>query len=604
MSPPPTPAPPPRRRRSSSPSACSRPAPIWTERARRRRHGPGRRPARRAPHRADHRPAARPARSTTTVLVTPRPADEPRPPRPQPTPAVRPPAPRARRRRRPRRRRRRRSASASTSTCSSTPRTTSSARVDHEWCAVAGTQMVLAHARQGAADAGVPEGARVADRRVGEPARQPQRRLGAVGDGRGARGVRRRRATRSAPTRRAPTPCATRPGRSRRSTRPVMLLAWRGAHTWVMTGLPRRRRPARVRRREGQRAPTSSTRGTRASRRSGGRRTRRARTRTPPRCAATTCPGSGPRATTRTATGCSSRSCPTKRAATAERSGGGGSGARRRPRRAPHPAARGRPPGAPSATAQARPRTRAGSRRSRRGPRAPGSTTIVTANPASDASSGSSVLWVAYRPRASRWPRASNGTASANAASTVAVEPDVLGVERAAAEQHLDRERPDDDEPDRRERPTATPIVERAAAGPGAGTRRGRRPPRRRTASGRRRARSTTPISATGTLWKLRAKLTAETLPADERRRDAGEEQERQRLDRVADHLGHHQPQELAQGGHPQVEPEPDAHGRAAHADEPDAEVQERADDRADGGRHDPEPVVEQHGARRRCPTL
>ena len=48
-------------------------------------------------------------------------------------------------------------------------------------------------------------------------------------------------------------------------------------------------------------------------------------------------------------------------------------------------------------------------------------TAIVTANPATEAPSGSSVLWVAYRLRASRWPRASNGTARANAASTVAV---------------------------------------------------------------------------------------------------------------------------------------------------------------------------------------
>ena len=51
-------------------------------------------------------------------------------------------------------------------------------------------------------------------------------------------------------------------------------------------------------------------------------------------------------------------------------------------------------------------------------------------------------------------------------------------------------------------------------------------------------------------------------------------------------------------------QPEPHADRRAAHPDEPDAEVEERADDRADGRRDDPDPVVEQDRARRTIPTL
>ena len=74
----------------------------------------------------------------------------------------------------------------------------------------------------------------------------------------------------------------------------------------------------------------------------------------------------------------------------------------------------------------------------------------VTPNPASDASTASTVLCVAYRPRAIRWPSASNGTASANAASTEAVSATSSRVELAAAEEHLDGQRPDDHEADRR----------------------------------------------------------------------------------------------------------------------------------------------------------
>ena len=99
------------------------------------------------------------------------------------------------------------------------------------------------------------------------------------------------------------------PRRSTQTNSPVILLAWRGAHTWVMTGFradadPRVFTDAKV-----SRAPTSSTRGTRGSRASGaasdppgtlpGRR--RDGAQLPAR-------GSAPRAGIRSATACTSRS--------------------------------------------------------------------------------------------------------------------------------------------------------------------------------------------------------------------------------------------------------------------------------------------------------
>ena len=112
---------------------------------------------------------------------------------------------------------------------------------------------------------------------------------------------------------------------------------------------------------------TSSTRGTRGSRRSGARPIRRAATRTPPRCAATTCPGSGRRAATPSATGCSSPSCPRSRW-TAERQ----AEVRRRRARVPDPPGQGDPL---EHDADRRPgrRTRAGSRGCRAAPPSPAS---------------------------------------------------------------------------------------------------------------------------------------------------------------------------------------------------------------------------------------
>ena len=107
--------------------------------------------------------------------------------------------------------------------------------------------------RQGAADAQLPEGPGVADRRVGEPARQPERRLGAVRDGRMPWRRTGSTATRCGRTRPVPTRCydsaraiskLQRPGHPARVARRPRL-----GDEWV----PGRRRPARVRQREGQR---------------------------------------------------------------------------------------------------------------------------------------------------------------------------------------------------------------------------------------------------------------------------------------------------------------------------------------------------------------
>ncbi len=78
--------------------------------------------------------------------------------------------------------------------------------------------------------------------------------------------------------------------------------------------------------------------------------------------------------------------------------------------------------------------------------------TTVTPKPASDARTGSTVLCVAYRPRAVMWPSASNGTAIANAVSTDAVTATSCGIELAAAQEDLDGDRGDDREQHRGDR--------------------------------------------------------------------------------------------------------------------------------------------------------
>ena len=97
--------------------------------------------------------------------------------------------------------------------------------------------MVLAMHGKAPPHRGVPEGARVADRGVGEPPRQPERRLGPGGDGQAALeayGVHgyevRAYDTRGDALRRRGQ------GDLQATSAPVILLTWRGAHTWVMTG--------------------------------------------------------------------------------------------------------------------------------------------------------------------------------------------------------------------------------------------------------------------------------------------------------------------------------------------------------------------------------
>ena len=278
---------------------------------------------------------------------------------------------------------------------------------------------------------------------------------------------------------------------------------------------------------------------------------------------------------------------------------------RRRPaprtRRAAHSAprsasgTRGRPPARRSAR-PARPRTRAGSRRSRRHSTRTRVVATVTANPASEAASGSSVLWVAYRPRASRCPIASNGTDSANAREH--------GRRQRARPRH------------RRRRHRAAPRWRAARRSRARSPRRptprrsstallrtSRRNPGRSPAAqapdrvGKAASEMATPIRATGTLWKLRAKLTAETLPAT--RVEATLVKNRNVSGSIGwlAILGTISSRNSWRRAHPQVEPEADPHGRPGHADEADAEVEDGADDGAERGGHDPEALVEQDGA-------
>ena len=200
---PPRPAPPspsPCPRRSASPPSCAvwRPWPVvGVRRSARSAHNlaaqdrAARRPAAR-PRRSRRRSASRPSPTTASTSTRQPGADGPRrrsrpgetaprrPRRPTPTPQ------RVKRRRQP---------------AQEAREPLHHRAVDHEWCAVAGTQMVLAMHGKAPLTRVVPEGARVPDRRVGEPARQPQRRLGTRGDGRRRSRRTACTATRSAPTR-------------------------------------------------------------------------------------------------------------------------------------------------------------------------------------------------------------------------------------------------------------------------------------------------------------------------------------------------------------------------------------------------------------------
>ena len=79
----------------------------------------------------------------------------------------------------------------STSTSSRTTTSVFAHEIKDTWCASAGVQMALADPRQGQHSQRLPARAPGPRPRVGELRRQPQRRLGTVGDGPGARCLRR-----------------------------------------------------------------------------------------------------------------------------------------------------------------------------------------------------------------------------------------------------------------------------------------------------------------------------------------------------------------------------------------------------------------------------
>ena len=161
----------------------------------------------------------------------------------------------------------------------------------------------------------VPAQAARPPRRVGDPRGCQGRRLGSGGDGRGARRLRRRRATRCAPTRTATRRSGTPPSRSTRTGAPAILIAWRGAHTWVMTGLHGGRRPDGVRQRAHHGRPHLRPVVSPGLLHLG--RVRPARHAPGPRrrSSATSCNGTDPRAPIPTATASTSSWCPPSRSA-------------------------------------------------------------------------------------------------------------------------------------------------------------------------------------------------------------------------------------------------------------------------------------------------
>ena len=129
--------------------------------------------------------------------------------------------------------------------------------------------------------------------------------------------------------------------RAIRTTRaPVILLAWRGAHTWVMTGYRADADPVDLQEREGVGGLHPRPVVPAHLEHLGPLRRRPGRSRTPARWSATTSPGSGPRGSTRTGTGSSSRSC--RPSGRPRRSA---PPARLRPRRPPRSPVRSRAPG-------------------------------------------------------------------------------------------------------------------------------------------------------------------------------------------------------------------------------------------------------------------
>ena len=243
-----------------------------------------------------------PDRGAATVLVTDppeddQPTDEPtarhrsrprsppwppgrrRPPTPVPTPTPTP---------KPVRKRGRLSTSSRT-------RRRSSPRRSRTWCSPVGRPDDPRGPRAGRHLRRVPGQARRAGSTSGRAARTAATATGVPRRWRSRSRRTARPATRSAPTSRAARRLARcRAGDQGHALARSILLAWRGAHTWVMTGYRADADPRPLQGREGDGDATSSTRGTRGSRASGAAPTRRGRSRTRARCSATTSPWKRP----------------------------------------------------------------------------------------------------------------------------------------------------------------------------------------------------------------------------------------------------------------------------------------------------------------------
>ena len=188
----------------------------------------------------------------------------------------------------------------------SKPKTVFASELRDTWCSPAGVQMTLAVLGHGGHVGRVPEGAPAQRSQVGELRRQPQRRLGTGRHGPRPRRLRRPRLR--GPRLQDPERRAARRGEGDPQDELAgLLLAWRGAHTWVMTGFRADADPLVFKDAKVSGAYILDPWYPR-SRASGARPTRPARSRTPPRWSVTTSVAAGPRATTRTATTCTSRS--------------------------------------------------------------------------------------------------------------------------------------------------------------------------------------------------------------------------------------------------------------------------------------------------------
>ena len=105
-----------------------------------------------------------------------------------------------------------------------------------DWCAPAGVQMMLASLGKADTSEGFQREIASRVREWESCGRQPTTGSGARPRWPSPSRRTARPATRSGPTSRAATRSATRPIAITETRSPAILLAWRGAHTWVMTG--------------------------------------------------------------------------------------------------------------------------------------------------------------------------------------------------------------------------------------------------------------------------------------------------------------------------------------------------------------------------------